>query len=172
MSKPDPETGPGNGILVEPSTASNESGRMSGSPRGAPLQVAFYGRTNQRGPGARTDLARQLHLCRQVLGERAAVTRVYYDLPEFVTALPGFTGIDPDGPPHAGGWDELAAAMYSAADCRDFEAVICVSADRISRRIPILAAREEFARRCGTPILHADELAMPGLSKRRGEGRP
>jgi len=172
MSKPDPETGPGNGILPQPSAASNESGRMPGSPHEAPLRVAFYGRTNQRGPGARTDLARQLHLCRQALGGRAAVTRTYYDLPESVTALPGFTGIDPDGLPHAGGWDELATAMSGPADCRDFEAVICVSADRISRRIPILAARVEFARRCGTPILHADELAMLGLPKRRGGGRP
>src|SRR2546430_14924018 len=103
----------------------------------------------------------KLCLSRAVPGRQAVPTRTHYDIPEPVRGLPDFTGIDAGGLPGAGGWDELAAAMGSPGD-RDFEAVICMTADRIARRIPVLLAREELARRCGTPILCADELALPG----------
>jgi hypothetical protein len=116
----------------------------------------------RRGDGACTDLARQLHLCRAVTGRQAVITQIYYDIPEPGAALSDFPGIDPGGQPHSGGWDELAAVMDTRGDRRGFEAVICMSADRLSRRIPVLVAREGFARRCGTPILCADELTMPG----------
>jgi hypothetical protein len=110
---------------------------------------------------ARTELIIQLGLCRAVAGRQAVITRTHYDIPEPVTGMPDFVGIDAGGLPGAGGRDELAAAMGSP-DGRDFEAVNCMTADPIARRIPVLLAREEFARRCGTPILCADELAMPG----------
>lgn len=160
MSKTEPETGPGNSIQPQPGTAADASDALRRDPPEAPARLAFYGRTNQRGQGARTELVIQLGLCRAVTGRQAVITRTYYDIPEPVAALPDFTGIDAGGPPGAGGWDELATAMDSPD--RDFEAVICTTADRISRRIPVLLAREEFARRCGAPVLCADELAMPG----------
>jgi hypothetical protein len=161
MSKTEPDTGPGNGSLPRSGDAANTSDALRHDPPEAPVRLAFYGRTNQRGEGAWTELVIQLGLCRTVIGRQAVITRTHYDIPEPVAALPDFRGIDTGGLPGAGGWDELAAAMDSAGG-RDFEAVICTTADRISRRIPVLLAREEFARRCGTPILCADELAMPG----------
>jgi hypothetical protein len=163
MRKTESETGLGNSIRPQLGAAANAntSDALRHDPPSPPARLAFYGRTNQRGQGTRTELAIQLGLCRTVLGRQAVITRTYYDIPEPVTALPDFTGIDAGGMPGAGGWDELAAAMGSPG-ARDFEAVICTTADRISRRIPVLLAREEFARRCGTPILCADELAIPG----------
>lgn len=161
MSKTEPGAGPGNSILPQPGIAANTSETPRYDSLASPARLAFYGRTNQRGQGGRTELAVQLGLCRAVAGRQAVVTRTYYDIPEPVTGLPGFAGIDAGGLPGAGGWDELAAVMGSPGD-RDFEAVICTTADRIARRIPVLVAREEFARRCGTPILCADELAMRG----------
>jgi hypothetical protein len=161
MSKAEPETGPGNTILPQPGATANTSEALRHEPPEASARLAFYGRTNQRGQAARTELVIQLGLCRAVVGRQAVITRTYYDLPEPAAALPDFTGIDASGLPGAGGWDELAAAMDATGD-RGFEAVICMSADRISRRIPVLLEREEFASRRGTPILCADELAMPG----------
>ena len=161
MSKTEPETGPENSIQLQRGTTADASDALRCDPPEAPARLVFYGRTNQRGQGARTELAIQLGLCRAVAGRQAVITRTYYDIPEPVAALPDFTGIDAGGLPGAGGWDELAAAMDSPGS-PGFEAVICTTADRISRRIPVLLAREEFARRCGTPVLCADELAMPG----------
>lgn len=161
MSKTEPETGPGNSILSQLGAPANTSETLRHEWLASPVRLAFYGRTNQRGQGARTELAIQLGLCRAVLGRQAVITRTHYDIPEPVTGLPGFVGTDAGGLPGPGGWDELAAAMASP-DGRDFEAVICMTADRVARRIPVLLAREEFARRCGTPILCADELALPG----------
>lgn len=161
MSKTEPKTGPGNSILPQPGAHANTSETPRYDSLASPARLAFYGRTSQRGQGGRTELAIQLGLCRAVAGRQAVITRTHYDIPEPVTGLPGFAGIDAGGLPGAGGWDELAAAMGSPGG-RDFEAVICTTADRIAGRIPVLLAREEFARRCGTPILCADELAMPG----------
>jgi hypothetical protein len=161
MSTTEPGTGLENSSLPEPRGAANAGDPLRQELPEEPARLAFYGRTNQRGQGARTELAIQLGLCRAVLGRQAVITRTHCDIPEPVTGLPGFVGIDAGGLPGAGGWDELAAAMASPGG-RDFEAVICMTADRIARRIPVLLAREEFARRCGTPILCADELALPG----------
>jgi hypothetical protein len=44
---------------------------------------------------------------------------------------------------------------------RGFAAVICMAAQSMSRRIHLLAARDEFAEQHGVPILYADEPAAP-----------
>ena len=161
MSNPKPETGPGKSAPPHQGTAADTSASTRHAHSRTPVRLAFYGRTNQRGRAAQTELAFQLGLCRAILGHQAVITRTHYDIPELAATLPGFTSIDAGGLPHAGGWDELAAAMDADPSRRDFEAVICTTADRISRRLPVLQAREEFARRCGTPILCTDELTTP-----------
>lgn len=160
MSSTEPGTSPGNSMKPQPGTTANARDALRHNQPTAPVRLAFYGRTNQRGQGARAELAAQLGLCRAVAGGQAVITRTYYDIPQPVTSLPDFTGIDAGGLPRSGGWDELAAAMASRG--RDFDAVICTAADRIARRIPVLRAREESARRCGTPLWCAGELAAPG----------
>lgn len=149
----------GNGVRPGPCPAVNSPGTIAVQSPGQPVKVAFYGRTNRRGPEAATDVARQLELCRAVIGEYAQVARVFFDSPEPPPSrLPVSGG---GGLRREGGWDTLAAAMTVPAGHRGFAAVICMTARSMSRRVRLLDAREKFAGHHGVPVLYADELADP-----------
>ncbi len=144
---------------VESSSGAASHGTAPDESRRERMRVAFYGRTNQRGPEAVIDVARQLELCRAVIGQHAEITQVFFDSPEPVTSRIPASGVR--SPRREGGWETLAAAMTAPATRRGFAAVICMAAQSVSRHIRLLTAREKFAEHHGVPILYADELTEP-----------
>jgi hypothetical protein len=144
--------------------------------RPATSRAVFYGRTNQTGPDADRELARQYRLCQPIAERLGELTGYYYDI-----------AVDPwhdrsrtraveaaGGPPawHGGSW-HLAADLASPNPSIDM--ILLADYDRLprqpSRREQMLDAADR--RRC--PILAAGELSTPdrdaGLDQVRATAR-
>jgi hypothetical protein len=164
MSDPDFAAGTGNTAAQDTGCGDPRSAANT-SPAPGPARLAFYGRSNQRGCRAQSELSCQLEQCRASIAGTAAITRTYWDCPESAPkAGPARTA---DGEvPSPGGWAALVSDMCQPASGRGFDAIICLSASRISRSLPVLLAREELARRLGIPILYADQPRMPDSGRK------
>jgi hypothetical protein len=102
------------------------------------LRATFYGRSNNGYLGrAGQIIARQFQICRSACAGRAELVRYFYDIPEAIDrtelhriSIPPFL----HGPSEFhGGWQDLAETLPEEG--RDFDVVVCLSLDRISRRV-------------------------------------
>lgn len=129
--------------------------RVVGAVQGTP-QVAFWGYAGGCVDDLGWSLARQLRQCEIALAGHATITTFFYESP-----MPIRSGAvrDVGGPPHrAGGWADLMAVLADEHG-RGFEAIICATADRLSRRRRDVLARERVAVGCGVRLLLADQVA-------------
>lgn len=120
------------------------------------LRAAFYGRSNNPYLGhAGQRIARQFQTCRTACSGRAELVRYFYDIQSAIRIelhrIPQFL----HGPPeYHGGWLELAELVPE--DKRDFDVVVCVSPDRVTRRINELKESVDFLTGNRVPLISVE----------------
>lgn len=146
---------------INSSTKTNPETLPSGinSAPARPLpRAAFYGRSNSLRPGAAGHvITRQFQICHTACSGRAELVRYFYDIPNEINRNELLRNpLFPDGPPPEcrGGWQDLADRI--AAGSRDFDVVVCLSHDRVSRRTGELKERMALFTRFQVPLISTD----------------
>jgi hypothetical protein len=121
------------------------------------LQAAFYGQSNSPYPSrAGQAIARQFHICRLACAGHAELVRNFYDIPKVIDR----TGLRRTPPflywpsEYHGGWQDLVETLPEEG--RDFDAVVCLSLDRISRRVSEVKKSGECLARHQVPLISVE----------------
>jgi hypothetical protein len=121
------------------------------------LRAAFYGRSNSPYLSrASQAIARQFHIRRLACAGHAELVRYFYDIPKATdrTELhrtPPFLHWPSE---YHGGWQDLVETLPEEE--RDFDAVVCLSLDRISCRVSEVKESGEHLARHQVPLISAE----------------
>jgi hypothetical protein len=121
------------------------------------LRAAFYGRSNSPYLSrAGKAIARQFQICRLACAGHAELVRYFYDIPKAIdrTELhrtPPFLHCPSE---YHGGWQDLVETLPEEG--RDFDAVVCLSLDRISCRVSEVKERGELLARHQVPLISVE----------------